>query len=201
MTSHALLIIDLQNDFMPGGALEVPSGDETVAVANEWMSRTDFVVATQDWHPHGHMSFASSHAGASVGDVVPLDGVDQFLWPDHCVQGTPGASFHSGLDVARIDQVVRKGTNPRVDSYSGFYDNAKRANTGLGSELRSRGIEKLTVLGLALDYCVKFTVLDALELGFDVDLVRSGCRAVNVAPGDGDRALEEISARGGEVID
>lgn len=193
---RALVIVDVQNDFMPFGSLPVADGDAVVPVANDLASRFDFVVATQDWHPPGHGSFASSHPGSSPGDVVELGGVDQVLWPDHCVQGAPGASFHSALDVARIDAVVRKGTDPRIDSYSGFFDNGHRKDTGLATLLRERGVESLVLVGLATDYCVKFTALDAREAGFGVSVVREGVRGVDLAAGDSERALAEMERAG-----
>lgn len=193
---RALLVIDLQNDFMPFGALPVAEGDAVVPVANAIMPRFEFVVATQDWHPRGHGSFASNHAGHAPGDVIELAGVEQVLWPDHCVQGTPGASLHSGLDIASIDAVIRKGTDSAVDSYSAFFDNARRRDTGLLSLLRDRGVREIVMLGLATDYCVKYSALDARDAGFDVTVVREGVRAVELAPGDGERALGEMGAAG-----
>jgi nicotinamidase/pyrazinamidase len=196
----ALLLVDIQNDFMPFGALPVAGGDAVVGVANRLMPRFSLVVASQDWHPADHGSFASSHPGAAPGDVVDLGGVDQVLWPDHCVQNLPGASFHSGLDVAGVDHVVHKGTDPAIDSYSAFFDNDRRKDTGLGQFLEERGVMEVVVMGLATDYCVKYTVLDALGLGFGVTLVEDGCRAVDLAEGDGARAIAEMRARGAHVI-
>ncbi len=195
----ALVLVDIQNDFMPFGALPVTQGDAVVPVANALMPRFSMVVATQDWHPVGHGSFASSHAGAKPGDVVDLGGVDQVLWPDHCVQGSAGASFHSALDVARIDRVIRKGSDPAVDSYSGFFDNDHRTATGLAELLTCSAVDEIVVLGLATDYCVKATVLDAIGLGFGVTVVTDGCRAVDIAPGDGERALAEMRAEGARL--
>jgi len=193
---RALLLIDIQNDFCPGGSLAVERGDAVVAVANALAARFDFVVATQDWHPAGHGSFASSHAGQSVGDVIELGGVSQVLWPDHCVQNTPGASFHSGLDVAAVDAVVRKGSDPAIDSYSGFFDNGHLRDTGLSAILRERAVDEVWIAGLATDYCVKYTALDALDLGFAVTVVEDGCRAVDLNQGDGQSALDEMRAAG-----
>jgi len=197
---RALLLVDIQNDFMPGGALAVPDGDAVVAVANALAPRFTLTVATQDWHPAGHGSFASAHPGAAPGDVVDLGGVSQVLWPDHCVQGSPGGSFHSALDVACIDHVVRKGTDPGIDSYSAFFDNGHLKDTGLSMFLEMRCAEELVVLGLATDYCVKYTVLDAVALGFGVTLISDGCRAVDLAEGDGARAIQEMRAAGARVI-
>lgn len=197
---RALILVDIQNDFVPGGALPVPEGDGVVPVANAIAPRFSLVIATQDWHPPDHGSFASSHPGASPGDVVDLGGIQQVLWPDHCVQNTPGASFHSALDVAVIDHVVRKGTDPGIDSYSAFYDNGHRKDTGLATFLEQRCAEELVVLGLATDYCVKATVLDAIGLGFGVAVIADGCRAVDLVPGDGERALQEMRSAGARVI-
>ena len=197
---RALILVDIQNDFVPGGALAVPEGDAVVPVANAIAPRFSLVVATQDWHPAGHGSFASAHPGASPGDVVDLGGIHQVLWPDHCVQNTPGASFCSALDVAAIDHVVRKGTDPGIDSYSAFFDNGHRKDTGLATFLERRCAEELVVLGLATDYCVKATVLDAIGLGFGVTVIADGCRAVDLVPGDGERALQEMRSAGARVI-
>ena len=190
----ALILVDLQNDFMPGGALAVPDGDATVGIANRLMPDYELVVATQDWHPLGHASFAANHEGREPGEVIDLDGLQQVLWPVHCVEGTPGASFHSSLDVAGIDLVVRKGTDPRVDSYSGFFDNGKRHSTGLTDMLRERGVNAVHVMGLATDYCVKFTALDAIAEGFETRLIEEGCRGIDLAKGDVQRAISEVRA-------
>lgn len=193
---RALLLVDIQNDFMPGGSLAVPGGDEVVSVANAMAPGFGFVVATQDWHPAGHASFASAHAGKAPGDVVPLDGIEQVLWPDHCVQDSPGASFHSRLDVSQIDLVVCKGVDPRIDSYSAFYDNRHLRDTGLAAALRERGVSEIWLVGVATDYCVLFTALDGRELGFEVVVVESGVRAVNLRPEDGRRALDRMREAG-----
>lgn len=193
---RALLLVDVQNDFMPFGALPVAHGDAVVGVANRAAARCEFVVATQDWHPADHGSFASTHPGSAIGDVIELSGIEQVLWPDHCVQNTPGASFHSGLDVARIDEVVRKGTDPAIDSYSGFFDNGHRKDTGLRGLLASRGVDEVWLVGLALDYCVLFTAMDARDVGLRVAVVADGVRPVDVVPGDGERALARMSDAG-----
>jgi nicotinamidase/pyrazinamidase len=196
---HGLLLIDLQNDFLPGGALAVSQGDQVIAVANRAMKSAPCVIATQDWHPADHGSFASQHPGLAVGQVFDLDGLAQIAWPDHCVQGTHGAEFAADLQTERIDHVVRKGTDRRIDSYSGFFDNGQRLATGLDDYLRSRGIDRLTVMGLATDYCVKFTVLDALRLGYATRVLLSGCRGVNLRPGDVAAAIEAMRGAGAEV--
>jgi nicotinamidase/pyrazinamidase len=193
---RALLLIDIQNDFMPFGSLPVADGDAAVAVANALAPGFELVVATQDWHPAGHASFASSHPGHAAGEVVEVAGGPQVLWADHCVQNTPGASFHSGLDVGHIGHVARKGTDPAIDSYSGFFDNNHAKDTGLSGYLRAAGVEEVWICGVATDYCVKFTALDARTEGFAVVVVEDGCRAVNVAPGDGERAFAEMRSAG-----
>jgi nicotinamidase/pyrazinamidase len=193
---RALLLIDIQNDFMPTGSLPVVDGDAVVPVANALMPAFPLVVATQDWHPAGHGSFAVNHPGTKPGDVIDLGGVAQVLWPPHCVQETRGAEFHRDLDVGGIDHVVRKGTDPAVDSYSGFFDNARRHATGLDAFLKERRVDEIVVAGLATDYCVQFTCLDGASLGYSVTVVVDGCRAVDLQPGDGDRAFERMSSAG-----
>ena len=195
-----LIVVDLQRDFLPGGALAVPRGDEVVAVANAVMDRFTRVVATQDWHPAGHGSFAASQPGRAPGEVIELGGVAQVLWPVHCVQDTPGAAFAAGLQVEGITRVFVKGTDAGVDSYSGFFDNDRRSATGLGDYLREVGETEVVVLGLATDYCVKATALDARRLGLRVRLIVDACRAVDLQPGDGERALAEMQAAGVELI-
>lgn len=193
---RALLLVDIQVDFCPGGALAVPGGDAVVPLANRAMLGFPLVVATQDWHPPGHESFASSHPGESAGGVIDLYGLQQVLWPDHCVQGSPGANFHPGLDQGPIDVIFRKGTDPRIDSYSGFFDNGKRKSTGLSGYLSGKDVEEVWIMGLATDYCVKATALDAVEFGFDTHILQDGCRAVDLSPGDGLRALEVLRDAG-----
>ncbi len=197
---QCLTLIDLQNDFMPGGALAVPHGDEVLSVANRLGSGFDYVVASQDWHPADHGSFASQHAGRKPGEMIQLAGVDQVLWPDHCVQDTPGSAFHADLDLSMINEVFRKGTHREVDSYSAFFDNARLHSTGLGEHLRGRGLTQLCMVGLATDYCVKFSALDALSLGFEVKLVLAGCRGIDVAPGDTELAIQAMRNAGVKVV-
>lgn len=191
-----LVLIDIQNDFMPGGALAVPGGDEIIPVVNALMADFDLIVATQDWHPPDHGSFAASNPGTKVFDQVELDGLPQTLWPVHCVQNTGGALFAPSLETRRIERVFTKGLNPRIDSYSGFFDNGHRASTGMGEWLKARGVTKLTVAGVATDYCVKFTVLDALAEGFEVEVIADACRGVNLQPHDVGNALEEMRGAG-----
>lgn len=195
-----LLLVDLQNDFLPGGALAVPEGDQVVPVANRLMPHFDLVIASQDWHPPNHGSFASQHPGHQVGDVIELDGLEQILWPDHCVQGTPGAEFAPGLHTDRIEHVFCKGVDPRIDSYSALFDNAHRRSTGVDQYLRQRGVDRLHIMGLATDYCVKFTVLDALKCGLHVRVIADGCRGIERQPGDIDRALDAMRKAGAEVV-
>ncbi|HWO17935.1 MAG TPA: bifunctional nicotinamidase/pyrazinamidase [Kofleriaceae bacterium] len=197
---RALILVDLQYDFCPGGALAVARGDETIAVARKVIRHFETVVATQDWHPPDHKSFATNHPGTAPGQVIEVAGLSQVLWPAHCVQGTRGAELHDGIEARRLTAVFRKGTDPEIDSYSGFFDNGKRKGTGLGDWLKERGVRELYVLGLATDYCVKFTVLDALELGLDVWLIEDGCRAVDLKPGDGERAIRQMYGFGATVI-
>lgn len=197
----ALIVVDVQNDFLPGGSLAVPEGDEIVPFVNEKMKEFDLVVATQDWHPPNHGSFASQHSGKKPGEIIKLKDLDQILWPDHCVQGSPGASFASTLDVERFDHVIRKGTDPGVDSYSGFFDNGHKVDTGLNGYLKEQGVEAIYVVGLAADVCVKFTALDGASLGYDTYLYKAGTRAVNLQPGDFEDALEAMREAGVHIID
>ena len=192
----SLLLIDIQNDFLPGGALAVPGGHKVVPIANSLMSDFELVVATQDWHPPEHGSFAANHPGHNEFEEIDLDGLPQTLWPVHCVQNTGGALFAPGLNTARIDRVFPKGTNPSIDSYSGFYDNGHRASTGMSEWLKGQGVTAVTVMGLATDYCVKFTVLDVLADGFAVTLHTAGCRGVDLQPGDVETAIEEMRTAG-----
>jgi nicotinamidase/pyrazinamidase len=192
----ALILVDLQNDFLPGGALPVPDGDQVIPVANRVQKVFPLVVATQDWHPANHGSFAASHPGRKPGEVVQLAGLPQILWPVHCVQGTRGAAFAPALETERFAKVFSKGASPEIDSYSGFFDNGHRRATGLGDYLRDRGVDTVYVMGLATDYCVKFTALDARVLGLETHLISDGCRGVNLQPGEVDRAIAEMRAAG-----
>ncbi|MFT4551486.1 MAG: nicotinamidase/pyrazinamidase [Chlamydiales bacterium] len=195
----ALLIIDVQNDFTPGGALAVAEGDEVISLINELQKKFDFVVATQDWHPSNHGSFAATHKKKN-GEVIELEGLDQILWPTHCVQGSKGAEFHPDLEISKIRKVFQKGQDVKSDSYSGFFDNAKKKDTGLGDYLKEQGITEVVVVGLATDYCVKFTVLDALDLGFKTTLVLDACRGVDLNQGDVQKALEIMERKGAKII-
>ncbi|WP_299026958.1 bifunctional nicotinamidase/pyrazinamidase [uncultured Sulfitobacter sp.] len=177
---HALLVIDVQNDFCPQGALAVAGGDEIVAGINAVMGRFDAVVLTQDWHPAGHSSFASSHAGNAPYHMVDMAYGPQVLWPDHCIQGTGGAAFHPVLETDRADLIVRKGFNPAIDSYSAFFENDHKTPTGLAGYLRTRGVQEVTLVGLALDFCVNYSAVDAAQAGFKVHVRRDLCRAIDL---------------------
>ncbi len=191
----ALLLVDIQNDFSPTGSLPVKEGDRIIPFANEMQKRFDLVVASQDWHPADHGSFADNH-NLEPGQIVDLNGIDQILWPVHCVQDTFGAEFIKGLDTGGIARVFRKGSNPKIDSYSAFFDNDHRSSTGLSEYLKERGVEQLYIVGLATDYCVKFTALDSVRQGFDTNVVLEGCRGVELNPGDVDRAVAEMKSSG-----
>ena len=195
-----LILVDIQNDFIPGGALAVNEGDQVVAVANRLMPEFDLVVATQDWHPANHGSFASQHTDIDVGDSFSLNGINQIAWPDHCVQGTQGAEFVSGLNMNEVDHVVQKGTNCQIDSYSGFFDNNHQTATGLADLLQKHGTAEVAVMGLATDYCVKFTALDSAALGFKTKLILDGCRGVEMHPGDIAAAVEQMRAAGVHIV-
>ena len=201
MTYRTLILIDLQNDFLPGGALAVPDGDAVIPVANELQRHFDLIVATQDWHPADRGSFAANHSGRKIGDVIDLNGLPQILWPVHCVQNTPGAAFAPALRTDRITEIFRKGTDPAIDSYSGFFDNGHRRSTGLDVYLKARGVSDVYIMGLATDYCVKFSVLDARQLGFSVHVIEDGCRGVNLKPTDSADAIAEMRRAGAAIID
>jgi len=200
----ALILVDIQNDFLPGGALAVPHGDEVIEVVNRLMQLKglvfDLVIATQDWHPANHQSFAIQHPEKVPGDVIVLNGISQILWPVHCLQNHWGAELASKLNCSWIDRVFRKGSDFQIDSYSGFFDQGKLKSTGLSEYLKSEGVTEVTILGLATDYCVKYTAIDALSEGFMTQVIEDGVRAVNLQPEDGVRSLAEMRALGIEVI-
>lgn len=195
-----LLLIDLQNDFCPGGALAVDEGNLLIPIANALMPKFDLVIATQDWHPATHGSFAANHPWRRPGQVIDLNGLPQVLWPIHCVQESFGAEFVQSLNTAGIHKVFVKGTDPEIDSYSGFFDNGHRKATGLGDYLKEMGVSELWVMGIATDYCVKFTVLDALELGFKVNLIEDACRGVNLQAGDVTQAVTDMQSKGANIV-
>ena len=194
----ALLLIDIQNDFLPGGALAVPEGDKVIPLANALQRHFELVVATQDWHPASHKSFAANHAGKKVFEQTVLNGLDQVLWPDHCVQGSAGAEFSKDLDMQRVEAIFRKGTDPEIDSYSGFYDNGHRKSTALAEYLRGRGIKQVYLLGLAGDYCVYFSAKDALKEGFEAFIIEDATRPIDVEGFK--KAKQDVLNRGGKVI-
>ena len=179
-SGKALIVIDLQNDFCPGGALAVGGGDEIVPLINRLIAAHDHVILTQDWHPAGHSSFASAHPGQSPFGSVELAYGAQTLWPDHCVQGTHGAEFHATLDWTKAELVIRKGFRPAIDSYSAFFENDRTTPTGLAGYLRERGLTRLTLVGLATDFCVAYSALDARKLGFDTRVLLDACRAIDL---------------------
>jgi len=176
----ALIVIDLQNDFCPGGALAVAGGDEIVPLVNRLIASFEHVILTQDWHPAGHSSFASSHAGQAPFSSIQIPYGAQTLWPDHCVQGTHGAEFHRDLALAKAELIIRKGFRKAIDSYSAFYENDRKTPTGLAGYLRERGLTKLALVGLATDYCVAYSALDGARLGFDTTVLADACRAIDL---------------------
>jgi nicotinamidase/pyrazinamidase len=196
----ALILVDLQNDFCLGGALAVPGADDVISLANTLQSQFDVVIATKDWHPADHASFASNQPLHKVGEVIAVNGVEQILWPDHCVQGTHGAEFHPELDTSRIKKIFYKGTDKMMDSYSAFFDNAHLRSTGLADYLKSEEVETIYVMGLATDYCVRFTCLDAITLGFKTYLIEGACRGVELSEGDIQNALNELVKKGVVLI-
>ncbi|WP_378947969.1 bifunctional nicotinamidase/pyrazinamidase [Paracoccus sp. R86501] len=190
--TNALIVIDMQNDFCPGGNLAVPHGDQIVAPINKLMEGFGTVILTQDWHPADHTSFADNHDGAAPFDVVQMPYGPQVLWPRHCVIGTPGAAFHRDLDVRRADMVLRKGFRAGIDSYSAFHENDHRTQTGLAGYLRERGITQLSLVGLAHDFCVAWSAIDAAKLGFETRVIEDACRAIDM---DGSLATARTAMR------
>lgn len=197
----ALIVVDVQNDFLPGGALAVPDGDAVISVINNLAEKFELIAATQDWHPANHGSFVSWHPEHRIGDIVDLNGLPQVVWPDHCVQGTYGAEFATALHASARANVFPKGTDATVDSYSGFFDNGRRQATALGGFLKNRNVRRVFVTGLATDYCVRFTALDAISLGFEVVVVEDACRGVNLHPHDVKNALKELQGVGIQMTD
>ena len=193
--AHALIAIDVQNDFCPGGALAVTDGDAVVAPVNALMSEADCVVLTQDWHPRNHLSFADNHADAAPFSTTEMPYGTQVLWPTHCVQSSKGAAFHDDLDQTRPDLIIRKGCNPAIDSYSAFFENDQTTQTGLAGYLQNRGLNRLTFAGLATDFCVAWSALDAAKLGFEATVVLPACRAIDL-DGSLDAALENLRNAG-----
>jgi nicotinamidase/pyrazinamidase len=199
MADSALVVIDVQNDFCPGGALAVAGGDEIIPVVNRLIAEHEHVVLTQDWHPAGHSSFASSHAGKNPFETVEMGYGTQTLWPDHCVQGTPGAEFHPGLAWTKAELVIRKGFRSAIDSYSAFFENDRKTPTGLAGYLRERGITRLTLCGLATDFCVAFSALDAAKAGFEVTVALEASRGIDL-DGSMDTMLGQMRAAGVTLV-
>ena len=188
----ALLVIDVQNDFCPGGALQVAGGNEIIPGINQEMTKYDYIILTQDWHPKGHSSFATSHDGGKPLDVIEMPYGAQVLWPDHCVQGSHGAEFHSELNTARANAVIRKGSNPLIDSYSAFFENDRKTPTGLHGYFRSLEIKKINLVGLATDFCVNYSAQDAAKLGYKVSVFEKMCRSIDI---NGSLALARTEMR------
>lgn len=195
----ALIMVDLQNDFCPGGRLAVPHGDEVIHLANQIQAYFELVIATQDWHPERHISFASTHQ-KNIGDLVQVEEIEQILWPDHCVQNSKGADLHPRLNRSRIHKFIYKGTNHHLDSYSAFFDNAHKQQTGLHDYLQRQKIRHVYILGLATDYCVKYSALDAIKLGYIVTVIQDACRGVELNIGDSANALSEMRKAGVNII-
>ncbi len=193
---RALIMVDLQVDFMPGGALAVPNGNEVIPVANKLQPYFDLVLASQDWHPFNHTCFAVNHPGKSPGDVIEMHGTQQILWPVHCVESTLGSRFTSNLNRDKVMKVFHKGTDSKVDSYSAFFDNAHLRDTGLGKYLRKQGVSEIYLMGLATDYCIQYSALDAVDLGFSVCVVSDGCRPINRNAEDESAAYRKMESAG-----
>jgi nicotinamidase/pyrazinamidase len=196
----ALVIVDMQNDFMPDGALGVPKADEIVPIINKLIPKFPLVVATLDWHPEDHVSFVSTHAGKKAGDHVRVGKMDQILWPVHCVQSTHGAELVASLDKSNLASLFYKGTDKEIDSYSAFHDNARRKSTGLGGYLRSRDIHEIYLVGLTTEYCVLYSAMDAIDLGYSVYVIADACRPINLVASDEERSLQAMAAKGVKII-
>jgi nicotinamidase/pyrazinamidase len=200
MSGSALIVIDVQNDFCPGGALAVPKGDEVVRPINRLIQAFDHVVLTQDWHPRSHSSFASSHKGGAAFSNVAMPYGEQTLWPDHCVQGSGGAEFHGDLEWTEAELILRKGFRSSIDSYSAFFENDRTTPTGLAGYLRERGLTRVVCVGLATDYCVRYSAEDAVKLGFETVLVEDACRAIDLG-GSLEEAMRAMRAAGVSIVD
>ncbi|OGT37508.1 MAG: nicotinamidase [Gammaproteobacteria bacterium RIFCSPHIGHO2_12_FULL_37_14] len=200
MHKKALIMVDLQNDFCQHGSLAVPGGDEVILLANQLQAYFDLVVATQDWHPHDHTSFASHHPGHTAGEVISVNGLQQILWPIHCVQESKGAEFHPLLHTDSISKIFHKGIDKNIDSYSAFFDNAHRRSTGLSDYLKKEQVEDVYVMGLATDYCVNYSVLDAIREGFNVYVITDACRGVELNSGDIAKSMEEMKKAGARFV-
>ena len=193
-----LVIIDVQNDFLKNGSLEVPSGNEVIEPINQIMKNYELVVATKDWHPLNHVSFASNHPGKKIGDVIKVDDLDQVLWPDHCVQKSKGSDFPATLNYEKINKVFCKGINSQIDSYSGFYDNAKIRSTGLSDYLKAKNVTSIDFVGLVTEYCVKFSVLDSIDENFKTRIILKGIKGINIK--ESNKALNEMKSKGVDLL-
>jgi len=198
-SNKALILVDIQNDFIKDGALEVKNGEEVIKVANDIMPEFENIIATQDWHPKNHKSFAANN-NKNIGDIIDLNGLSQFMWPNHCVQNTFGSELAKDLNKSSIQKIIYKGTDPEIDSYSGFFDNGHLKSTELNKYLKDNNITDLYIMGLATDYCVKFTAIDAFNLGYNTFLIEDGCRAVNINKDDSEKALKEMKELGIQII-
>ncbi len=196
----ALILIDLQYDFLPNGSLAVADSNEILPIINNLQIKFEIIIATQDWHPANHKSFATNHKNKKPGDFIELQGLSQVLWPDHCVQGSPGAEISANVNQSNIDYIIYKGTDSEIDSYSAFFDNGRLKKTELDSYLKRNNISTIYVSGLTTDYCVYFTVLDGLSLGYEVFVVEDACRAVNLQPNDGANALKYMEEKGAKIV-
>ncbi len=194
----ALLLVDIQNDFIPGGSLAVPDGNGIISIVNYLQQQFDVVASTQDWHPENHKSFAGNHKDKKPFDIIELNGLEQVLWPDHCLQGTKGAEFSKELNLNKVEAIFRKGTDPEIDSYSGFYDNGHRKTTGLANYLNGKQVTEVYIAGLAADYCVYYTAKDSLLQGFTTYIIEDAVRAINVEGFK--KAKEDILIKGGKII-
>ncbi len=197
---EALLLVDLQNDFFPGGALGVPKANAIFPLANQIQDHFELIIASKDWHPKNHKSFSENHPSHKAFDIVELNGLSQILWPIHCVQETKGAEFHPQLRIDKIRKIIYKGTDPNIDSYSAFFDNMHNKSTELDLYLRNQNVKHLYILGLATDYCVQYTVLDAIQLDFKTSVILDGCFGINKSSGDIETAIENMKKAGATII-
>lgn len=198
--NQALIIVDMQNDFMPWGTLPTKDADKIISSINELIPHFSLVIATKDWHPKDDLSFAANHPGKDPGEMIKIDGIDQILWPIHCVQDTKGAEFVQGLEQTDIKKIFYKGIDPRIDSYSTFFDNAHKRDTGLAKYLHQNHIDEITIVGVATDYCILYSVLDALKLGFKVDVIIDACKPINLHPDDEKKSIEMMQKQGARIL-
>ena len=196
MKNTALIIVDIQNDFLFGGALAVKNGDDIIPIVNNLQQSFNHIIATQDWHSVNHKSFANEHKNKKIGDFINLNGVEQILWPNHCIENTFGSQFSKILDIEKVDRVIKKGNNPEIDSYSGFFENDKKTKTELDNYLKKKNIDTIYICGLATDYCVKHTALDAVELGYKTYLIEDAIKGVNISEQDSENAISEMKNKG-----